>query len=135
MRQVGERHQQLRPLLLDLIELDAELADLLRPLTVRFEDDARVLTLALRARDFVASRILIALQPFKLGDQPPPAVLENGQLLELAFDLKPAVLQAPLHLVLMVAHISRIEHGGILSDITSPEAPCSSGQHATSRSQ
>ena len=134
MRQVGERHEQLRPLLLDLIELDADLADLLRSLAVRFENCAGVLALALRARDFVARGILIALQPFEVGNEPPPAVLENGQLLELAFDQKPAVLQAPLHLVLVVAHISRIEHGGILSDITSPDVSCISGQHATGRS-
>ena len=70
--------------MLDLIELDAELADLLRPLTVGLEDGARVFALPLRARDFVAGRILLALQTFELGNQPPAAVLERRQLLELA---------------------------------------------------
>ncbi len=115
MRQIGQRHQNERALLLDLIQLDAELPDLLRPLTVRFEDAARVLALPLRARNLVAGRVLLALQPFELGNQPAPPVLERRQLLELAVDVHPAVLQPAFHFVLVIAHVSRIKHCEIVS--------------------
>ena len=114
MRQIGQRHQKQRALLLDLIQLDAQLSNLLRPLPVRLEDAARVLALPLRARDLVAGRVLLALQPFELGNQPAPPVLERRELLELAVDVHAAVLQPAFHFVLVVAHVSRIKHGGIV---------------------
>ena len=56
-------------LVLDRVELDAELLDLLRARAVRFLNRRRVLALPLRARDLVARRVLLALQPFELGNQ------------------------------------------------------------------
>ena len=116
MRQIGQRHQNERPLLLDLIELDAQLPNLLRPLPVRLEDAARVLALPLRARDLVAGRVLLALQPFELGNQPAPPILERRQLLELAVDVHPAVLQPAFHVVLVIAYVGRVKHGEIVCD-------------------
>ena len=78
-------------LLLDLIDLDLELADLLRARFVRRENVRGVLALALRARHFVARRVLIALEPFELGDQSAPARLERRQLLELGVRLQAAI--------------------------------------------
>ncbi len=75
-----------------------ELPNLLRPLPVGLEDAARVFALPLRARDFVARRVLLALQPFELGNQPAPPVLERRELLELAVDVHPAVLRARVSL-------------------------------------
>ena len=110
VRHVRERHQQDPPLLLDLIQLDADLADLLRPLAVCLENRACVLPLALRARDFVAGRVLIALQALELGDEPPAPVFQRGQLLELAVDIQPTALEAPLHFLLVLPYESRIKH-------------------------
>ena len=75
-----------------------DLPNLLRPLPVGLEDAAGVLALPLRARDLVARRVLLALQPFELGNQPAPPVLERRQLLELAVDVHPAVLAARVSL-------------------------------------
>ncbi len=114
MRQVGQRHEQNRPLLLHLIELDAELPNLLRPLTVGVEDGACVFALPLRPRDFVAGRVLLALQPFELGNQAPPPGFERRELLELGIDGPAAVLHPAFHLVLVVAHERWIKHGEIV---------------------
>ncbi len=61
VRQVRQRHQQRRPLLLDLIELDLELPDLLRARLVRGENRRRIQALPLGARDLVAGGVLLAL--------------------------------------------------------------------------
>jgi UTP--glucose-1-phosphate uridylyltransferase len=100
----------------DLIELDAELADLLRSLAVRFEDRARVFSLTLGARNLIAGRILIALQTFELGNQTPAPVLQRGELFELAVNRETAAFQAALHLVLVVADVRRVKHAEIVSD-------------------
>ena len=117
MRNIRQRHQQQRPLLLDLIELDAELPYLLRPLAVGFENRGRVLPLALGARHFISRRVLLALQPLELGDEATAAVLQHGELFELAVDNQAAGRQPALHVLLMIAHVRRIEHDEILSDM------------------
>ena len=98
VREVGQRHQQGGPLVLHLVQLDAELPNLLRPLAIRVEDGARVLALPLRSRHFVAGRVLVALQPLELGNQPSAPVLQRGQLFELAVDVHAAALQARVSL-------------------------------------
>ena len=57
-------------LMLDRVELDAELLDLLRARAVRLLDRRRVVTLPLGARDFVAGRVLLPLQRLELRDDP-----------------------------------------------------------------
>ena len=116
VRKIGQRHQNDRPLLLDLIELDADLPNLLRPLPVGVEDAARVFALPLRSRHLIARRVLLPLQPFELGNQPAPAVLEHRQLLELAVDVHPAALEPAFHVVPMIAYVSRVKHGEIVCD-------------------
>ena len=111
MRQVGDRHQQRRPLLLDLIELDFELTDLLRPRLVRREDRRGVFPLSFRARDLVAGRVLIALQPLELGDQPATSVLERRQLLQLGIRLKASIHEACSDGIHVLTNVRGVEHG------------------------
>ncbi len=89
-----------------------KLSNLLRPLTIGLEDVARVLALPLRARNLVARRILIALQPLELGNQPAPPVLERRKLFELGIGVHAAILQPAFDVFLVIAHISRVKHGG-----------------------
>jgi len=110
MRQVRQGHEDRRTLLFDLIQLDAQLSNLLRALTVRLENGAGVLALSLCASNFVAGRVLFAFHSFELGNQPPPPVLERGQLFELAVGVHSAALQAAFHFILVVAYVSGIKH-------------------------
>ena len=73
VRQVGQRQQRRLALMLDGVELDAELLDLLRARAVRLLDRRRVVTLTLGARDLVARRVLLPLQSLELRDDPTPA--------------------------------------------------------------
>ena len=114
VRDVRQRHQDDRALLFDLIELDAELAYLLRALPVRLEDTARVLPLTLGPRHFVAGRILIALQTFELRNQPASPVFERRELLEVALDVPAAVLQPAPDFFLVIAYVCRVKHGEIV---------------------
>jgi len=102
--------------MLDLIELDAELSNLLRPRAIGVDNLFGVLPLTLRARNLVAGRVLIAFQPFELRDQPPATVLEYCEGLELAIGVDAAFREPGLHVFLVIAHKSRIKHGGILID-------------------
>ena len=61
-----------------------ELLDLLRSLPARLLNLRRIEPLPLRARHFVAGGVLLALQSFELGQQPPATRLERGELFELA---------------------------------------------------
>ena len=95
----GSVEQRRVALMLDRVELDAELLDLLRARAVGFLDRRRVLALPLGARDLVARRVLLPLQPFDLGNQPAARGLERGDLLERLVGIEPAVAQtgrAPL---------------------------------------
>ena len=114
VRKVGQRHEQAGSLLLDAVQLDRQLPDLLRSLPVRLEDRGGVPALPLGPRHLVAGRVLLALEPLELRDQPPPPVLERGQRLELAVGVEAAIAQAAAHLILMVAHEDGIQHGEIL---------------------
>ena len=71
---------------------------------------ARVLALPLGPRHFVARRVLLALQPLELGNQAAAPVFERRQLLELAVRVHAAALQAAFHVLLMLSHVSRIQH-------------------------
>ena len=68
VRQVRQRQQECRALVLRLIELNLELADLLRTRLARGEEWCRVLTLTLRPRHFIARRVLLPLEALDLGD-------------------------------------------------------------------
>ena len=66
VRQVGNVASKRAALLFDGVELDLELLDLLCAQLVRLEDRPRVQALPLRARNLVAGRVLLALEPFDL---------------------------------------------------------------------
>ena len=110
VRQVRQRQQQRRALVLGLIELDLELADVLPARLVRGKERRGVLPLPLGARDFVAGGVLLPLEALDLRDQPPAARLERRQLLEIRVGIEAAVLQAGADLVEVIAHESGVEH-------------------------
>jgi UTP--glucose-1-phosphate uridylyltransferase len=102
--------------MLHLIQLNAELTYLLRPLAIRLEDGARVFSLPLGSCHFVPGRVLLTLETFELGNQPPAPILQRRKLLQLAVHAEAASFQAALYLFLMFAHVCRIKHGEIVSD-------------------
>ena len=91
VRDVRDDEQRMVPALLEQIQLHSPLLDLPGPLTIRLLNLRRVLASTLRLRDLVGGRVLFALQPFDLGNQPPPARLERGNLLELACQIDAAI--------------------------------------------
>ena len=110
MRQIRERHQQRRALLLDLIDLDLELPDLLRPCLVRGEDPRRILPLTLGARDLVAGGILLALEALDFRNQAAAARFECRKLFQLGVHREPAVLVRRADLVQVIADVGGIDH-------------------------
>ena len=68
------------------------------------------LALATSSPDEFCSRF----QPFELGNQPPPPILQRRKRLQLAVDVQAALLQPSTDLFLMLADESRIQHGEIL---------------------
>ncbi len=110
VREVGQREQRLVPLVLDRVELHAELLDLLGARAVRLLDVRGVVPLPLGARHLVARRVLLALQPLELGDQPAPRGFERGDLLERAVGIEAAVAQAGADLFDVIADVNRVEH-------------------------
>ena len=70
-----------------------------------------ILALALDARDFIAGGVLLALQTFDFGNEPPPPRLERCELLEIGVRIEPAVAIAGAHLIEVIAHQSRVNHG------------------------
>ena len=95
VRQVRQRQQPRAALLLDRVELGLELLDLLAALAVGREDGARVAPLPLRARDLVAGRVLLALQPLDLAESAARAArLERGERLEVGVGVEAAVPEA-----------------------------------------
>ena len=99
-----------RSLLLNLIELDAQLANLLRALTIRVENAAGILPLSLCPGHFIACSVLLALQPFELGNQPPAAILQRRERFQLSIDVHAALLHPSTYLFLMLADECRIQH-------------------------
>src|SRR5205807_7091593 len=81
-------------LMLDRIQLNAELLDLLGSRAVRLLDRSRILPASLRARDLVARRILQALQSLDLGDEPATRGFERRDALERLVGVEPAVFQS-----------------------------------------
>ena len=95
VRQVRERHQQRRALLLDLIDLRSRAAGSAAPralFAAKIADGVHALPL--RARDFVAGGVLLALESLDFRDQTAPPRFERRELLELGVRLQAAVLQA-----------------------------------------
>ena len=68
---------------------------------------ARVEPLPLGPRDLVARRVLLALEPFELGNQPAPRGLERGDLLERLVRIEPAVAQTGADLFDVIADEGR----------------------------
>ena len=96
--------------MLGLIELDLELADLLRARFARGKERRRVLTLALRPRDLVAGGVLLALQTLDFRNQAPASRLERRQLLEIRIGIEAAVAVRGADLVEVLAHDSGVNH-------------------------
>ena len=92
--------------MLDRVELDAELLDLLRrargwlpaPARCRAPDAWRC---AISSPDVFCC----ALQPFELGDQPPPRGFERRDFLERLVGIEPAVAQAGADLFDVIADV------------------------------
>src|SRR5262245_46260529 len=84
VRQVGYRQQAAVATLLNAFELDGELLDLLRPLTIGLLNRGAVQSLSLRPRDFVGRSVLFPLEAFELRQYPTSSGLERGEIFELA---------------------------------------------------
>src|SRR5262245_51028216 len=110
MRQVWQLQQRRAALMLDRIELRTERLDLLRALAVGFADRRGVLSLPRRARDLVAGRVLLALQPFDLGNDPAPRSLERGEIFERFVGIDAAIAQTFTNVIRVFAHENRVEH-------------------------
>jgi hypothetical protein len=110
MRQVRQRHQDGRPPLLDLVELDLELADALPALLAGGEQVRRVLPLPLRTGDLVPRGVLIPFEAFEFRDHPPAAGFERRELLQLPVDRQTAVTQSRPDVIEPIANERRVEH-------------------------
>ena len=115
VREVRQREQGGFALMLDRVELDAELLDLLCAAAVRFLNRRRVVPLPLGARDLVARRVLLPLQSLELGNDAAPRRLERGDVLEHLVGIEPAVAQAVADLLDVIANVGRIEHIVVIS--------------------
>src|SRR3954447_7525407 len=114
VRQGRYRHQQRSALLLDLIELDFQPADLLTARFVGRKDVGGIFALPLGAGDLVAGGILIPLEAFHFGDQPAAARFEDGNLLQVSVRIQATIAQARSDVLHVIAHESGIEHPTIL---------------------
>jgi hypothetical protein len=110
VRQIGQRHQQRRPVLFDLIHLYFQLTDLLAACSVRREDGRGVEALALRARDFVTCGILFPLQTLQLRNEPAAPGFQRRNLLEFRVRFEAAISIASTHIFQPVAKHSWVEH-------------------------
>jgi len=97
-------------LMLDRVELESELFDLLRPRAIRFLDRRGIVTLALRSGDLVARRVLRALQPFDLRNQPPPRRFERRDVFDRLVGIEPAIAEAGADLFDVIANVLGVEH-------------------------
>jgi hypothetical protein len=104
MGKIGQRHQHGRALLFYAVQLDLELPDLDAPRLVRHKDGGRIEPLAFRARNLVASGVLLALQTLELWNQPAPTGFKGNQLFELVVHFQPAAAHPRTHIVCMVTH-------------------------------
>src|SRR5436190_20624338 len=91
MRNVRDDEQALVPSLLKKVELCVGLLDLRRAVAVGLLNFRGVLPLPLRSGDLVSRGVLLALQPFDLGQQPAATGLEGRKLLELARQVDAAI--------------------------------------------
>jgi hypothetical protein len=110
MRQVRQDEKRRAALMLDRIELRFEHLDLLRPQAVGLAHRRRIDALARRARDLVARRVLLPLQPLDLRNDPPPRRLERGEILERLVRIDPAAAQPCTDEFGVFAHVDRVEH-------------------------
>src|SRR6185436_14580254 len=97
-------------LMLDRIELRFEHLDLVGSEAVGFAHRRRIDSLPRRACDLVARRVLLPLQPFDLGNDPPPRRLERGEFLERFVRLDSAAAQTCTDEFGVIAHEDRVEH-------------------------
>ncbi len=110
VRQVRQQEQRAIALLLDGVELDAQLFDLLRAHAIGFLHRRRVEPLALGARDLVARRVLQPLQAFELWDDAAPRRFERRDLFERPVRIDAAVAQTCTDKVDVIANVRGIEH-------------------------
>ena len=114
VREVRYGHQQVVALLLDVFERRFELLDLLSARLVRGEHVRRIEPLLLRARDFLARRVLLALQISRLRGSARGASRRARRTARgSAVGVEAAVRQAGSHFVDVVAHIGGVEHGAL----------------------
>jgi hypothetical protein len=111
VREIGQRHQQQRALLFDTIQLGLELLDSLSAGSVGREDRRCVLPLPFGTRHLVGGGVLLALEPFDLGDQPAAARFEGGDLLQLGVRPQAAALEAAADILEVFTHQPCIQHG------------------------
>ena len=114
VRQVRHREQDVRPLLLDRLQLGIELLDALAALAVGFEDPAGVLSKSFQTCDFLPGGVLRPLEAFDVDDERAAALVERGQLGEEAARVEATVLQGCSDAVRVVAQESRVDHAEIL---------------------
>ena len=107
----GHGHQQVGALLLDGVELGFELLDLLPARLVGGKDGGRIESLLLRAGDFLARRVLIALEAFHLRDELAALRVERAERPEDRLGVEAPVLESGPNLVRVIANESGIEHG------------------------
>src|SRR5439155_5325323 len=97
-------------LVFDAVALHAKLLDLGGARLVRFLYLRRVLALPLGLSNGVAGRVLLALQPFQLGDDAAPGRLERHNLLKQLIGIEAAPAQPRAHLIDVIADVGRVEH-------------------------
>jgi UTP--glucose-1-phosphate uridylyltransferase len=110
VRKIRQQQERAIALLLDRIQLHAELFDLLPARAIGLLHGRGVESLTLRTRDLVARRVLLALQSFELGDDAAPRVFERGNLLERLVGIEPAAAEAGANDVDVISNKCGIEH-------------------------
>ena len=110
MRKVGEDEHRALALVLDRVELDAELLDLLRALAVAFLNRAGILTLPLGARDLVARGVLLALEPFELTDETATHTFERRDFVQSLVRVHSAVAETGSDSLQLFTEKCGIEH-------------------------
>jgi hypothetical protein len=110
MRNVGDDEHRLMAPLFEFIDFGACLLDLRRALTIDFLNLCRVLSLPLRLRNLVGRRLLLALQPFELRQQPTTTGLERGKLIELTRQVGTAIGKCGADCFDVVAEKGGIDH-------------------------
>ncbi len=106
----GQDEQRLLALVLDGVELHAELPDLLGALTVPLLDRPGVEPLALGLGNLVARGVLLALQPLEVADQAPTEPFERRDFLQCPVGIHSTAAQTGSHDLQVFTDKLGIEH-------------------------